>query len=247
LQSNPTDPQAQYEVGNFLFAHGRYDEAASLWGKAIKEGFEDAALFRNRGEFEWRVALSLPDAAEDYRRALSLQPNEYRLYADLDEIYEEESNMRARSELFEKAPQRVLSHDTVRARHILFLIEQRRFDDALAELANHTFKPWEGGVSFHNLYVEASMQDGQQELADGRTARAEKHFRAAMRLMRRTTVSKLKKHGQMLANKERTLEHLARSSRLFPFKSWASKIRLATCFGSVYEAVSSRMLRPVRC
>ncbi|MGC2160312.1 MAG: DUF5107 domain-containing protein [Silvibacterium sp.] len=181
LQSNPTDPQAKYELGNFLFAHERYEEAASLWSKAISEGFNNSVILRNRAVFEWHVTHELSKAAEDYGRAISLDPTEYRLYSDLDEIYEEEDDMNARNELFQKAPTRVLDHDSVRARHVIFLMEKKQYKDALAELANHNFKPWEGGVSIHNLYVVANMQSGQQELANHQPAQAEESFRDAMR------------------------------------------------------------------
>ena len=180
LQSNPTDPQAKYELGNFLFAHGRYTEAASLWNAAMGEGFDNSVILRNMGVFEWRVTHELSKAANDYDRALSLDPTEYRLYSDLDEIYDEENNMSARNELFLKAPERVLDHDSVRARHILFLMEKKQYEKALAELTGHSFKPWEGGVSIHNLYVVANMQSGRRELANHRPAQAEKYFRDAM-------------------------------------------------------------------
>jgi tetratricopeptide (TPR) repeat protein len=180
LQTNPTDPQAKYELGNFLFAHERYEEAASLWSGALRDGFENSVILRNMGEFEWRVAHQLPSAVEDYRRAISLRPSDYRLYSDLDEIYEEEDNMDARSELFTRTPADVLDRDTVRARHVIFLLEKKQFKDALTELANHNFKPWEGGVSFHNLYVTANIQSGRQELASGQPAQAEMYFRNAM-------------------------------------------------------------------
>lgn len=181
LQANPTDSQAKYELGNFLFAHGRYADAASLWSTAITQGFENSVILRNMGVFEWRVTHELSKAAKDYNRAISRDPTEYRLYSDLDEIYEEENNVSARNELFENAPERVLDHDSVRARHIIFLIEQKQYKNALAELADHSFKPWEGGVSIHNLYVVANMQSGRRELANHHFAQAEKYFRDAMR------------------------------------------------------------------
>jgi tetratricopeptide (TPR) repeat protein len=181
LQSNPTDPQAKYELGNFLFAHGRYAEAASLWNTAISEGFGNSVILRNMGIFEWHVAHDLSKAAKDYALSLARDPTEYRLYSDLDEIYEEENNMNARNELFQRASERVLDHDSVRARHIIFLMEEKQYKKALAELTDHSFKPWEGGVSVHNLYVVADMQSGQRELANHRPAQAEKYFRDAMR------------------------------------------------------------------
>jgi tetratricopeptide (TPR) repeat protein len=180
LQSDPSDPQAKYELGNFLFAHERFEEAASLWRKAIAEGFNNSVILRNMGEFEGHITHELPKAAVDYRHALSLRPTDYRLFADLDEIYEEENNMAARKELFEKAPQSVFERDTIRARHIIFLMETDQYQQALKELESHNFKPWEGGVSFHNLYVSADMARGRQELADHRASQAEQFFRDAM-------------------------------------------------------------------
>ena len=148
LQSDPADPQAKYELGNFLFAHERYEEAAKRWGQAIAEGFEDAVIFRNLGEFEWKVAHDLPKAADDYRRAIALQPNEYRLYADLDQILEENGDTSARGELFEKAPEQVLDHDSVRAQHVIFLMEKKQYKAALEEL-HATISSSHGRAGFH--------------------------------------------------------------------------------------------------
>ena len=35
VQQNPQDAHARYALGNFLFAHSRYDEAAALWSAAL--------------------------------------------------------------------------------------------------------------------------------------------------------------------------------------------------------------------
>lgn len=180
LQSNPEDAQAKYEMGNFLFAHGRYDEAAGMWREATSAGFNNSVVLRNLGVYEWHVKHDLTKAAEDYAHAIQLSPNEYRLYPELDEIYEEQGNVSARAELFRNAPADVLDHDTVQARHIIFLIEQKQYNDALTALANHTFTPWEGGVSVHNIFVFANLQSGKRELADHHPVQAEKYFRAAM-------------------------------------------------------------------
>src|SRR6185437_6689628 len=180
LQVHPEDSQAKYEMGNFLFAHGRYEQAASLWSEAVSSGFNDSVLFRNLGVYEWHVKHDLQKAAEDYARAIQLSRHEYRLYPDLDEIYEQEGNMSARAELFRNAPSNVLAHDTVQARHIVFLMEQKQYNDALTELAGHTFTPWEGGMAMHSMFVFANLQSGKRELADRRPEQAEKYFRAAM-------------------------------------------------------------------
>lgn len=177
---NPADAHAKYALGNFLFAHGRYAEASGLWFQALGEGFENAVLLRNLGVYAWRVKHNLPGAAGFYARAVHLSPGEYRLYPDLDDIYAQEGNTKARARLFASAPASVLAHDTVRSRYALLLIEQSKFDQAIALLMNHHFKPWEGGREIHTIYVMANVEKGKQALAAHHAAQAEQAFRAAM-------------------------------------------------------------------
>ena len=180
IKNNPSDAHAKYALGNFLFAHARYHEAAVLWTSALNEGFNNAVLLRNLGVYQWHVKRNLADAAAYYVRAIHLSPKDYRLYADLDEIYEEQGNNAARGDLFRNAPEKVLAQDTVRARKALLALETSQPDEALAQLANHTFKPWEGGVIIHNMFVAANIEKGKRELANRQYVQAEQSFRAAM-------------------------------------------------------------------
>ncbi|MGH9402216.1 MAG: DUF5107 domain-containing protein [Terriglobia bacterium] len=177
---NPADAHAQYALGNFLFAHGRFKQASDLWFKALSEGFDDPALLRNLGIYTWRVKNDQPNADGFYVRAIHHSPNDFRLYTDLDQIYTQSGNISGRARLFHNAPPEVLEHDTVRARYALFLMEQSEFGQALATLMNHQFKPWEGGVEVHNIFVLANVETGKKALANHQPAVAERAFREAM-------------------------------------------------------------------
>jgi len=181
IEANPQDAHAGYALGNFLFAHARYEQAAALWSTALKQGLDNAVLLRNLGVYEWRIKGDLPSAASYYARAIQLSPSDYRLYADMDEIYEEEHKSEARAKLFEEVPAEVLDRDTVRARHALFLIEASQPEEALKLLVDHRFKPWEGGVVIHTMFVFANMERGRKLLAAHDPEQAEKAFREAMR------------------------------------------------------------------
>lgn len=180
VQQSPQDAHAKYALGNFLFAHARYDEAAEQWSAALAQHFENPVLLRNLGVYEWHIKHDLANAASDYTRAIALSPGDYRLYEDLDEIYEEAGDAAAREKLFGNAPADVLNRDTVRARHALFFVEQLQPDSALALLAGHRFKPWEGGVVIHNIFVRANMQKGKMALAAHSPEEAAEDFKAAM-------------------------------------------------------------------
>lgn len=180
IQQNPADAKAKYALGNFLFAHDRYDEANALWTKSLAEGFNNPVLLRNLAIYQQHVKKDLDRAADFYRRAIQLSPNDYRLYTALDQVYEQQGKTAARDDLFRNAPQSVLDQDTVRARRALALIEQSKPDAALAMFSNHTFKPWEGGVVIHNMYVEANIEKGKQALAQHNPTAAADAFRKAM-------------------------------------------------------------------
>ncbi len=180
VHQNPQDAHAKYALGNFLFAHSRYEEAATLWSAALAQNFENPVLLRNLGVYQWHVKNDLASAATFYTRAIALSPSDYRLYTDLDEIYEEAGDAAARAKLFHDAPADVLNRDTVRARRALYFIEQLQPDQALALLANHRFKPWEGGVVIHSMFVRANIQKGRKALAAHKPEQAAEDFKAAM-------------------------------------------------------------------
>lgn len=151
-----------------------------MWSKALQHGMQSPVLWRNLGVYTRFVQKDLDAAASDYRHAIALAPDDYRLYTDLDEIYEQQGDTAAREALFAKAPAAVLDQDTVRARRALLKIEQGQPDAALAILANHHFKPWEGGVVIHNMFVLANLEKGKQALRNKQYPEAEAAFRRAM-------------------------------------------------------------------
>lgn len=180
VSHSPAAGRARAFLGNFLFAHGRYDEAAMNWTQAIGAGFDDSVLQRNLGLHAWRVKGDLDLAAVHYRKAIQMAPLQYRLYPDLDEIYTELQDRSGRAQLFSQAPSEVLERDTVRVRHALWLVEQRQFDPALRLLADHRFKPWEGGAIVRQVFVFANLEKAREALLAGQFTTAEQAVRQAL-------------------------------------------------------------------
>jgi tetratricopeptide (TPR) repeat protein len=177
---HPEDLRVASLLGTFLFAHGRYEEAALLWRQAVDRGLRNAVVERNLGVLEWRVKGDLPAAAGAYEAAIQLAPDQYRLYPDLDEIYSESGDLARRTRLFAAAPAAVLDHDVVRVRRTLLLVEQGQFDQALATLTRHQFKPWEGGEIVREMFVLANLEKGRSALESGSSREAEQDFRNAL-------------------------------------------------------------------
>jgi tetratricopeptide (TPR) repeat protein len=167
-------------LGNFLFAHGRHDEAAQEWSQAMARGFDDPVLARNLGIYAWKVKKDLAEAGGFFEKAIRLAPHDFRLYTNLDEIYARQGAIDRREMLLADAPPDVLDHDTVRASKALLLLEKRQFEEAADLLKGHNFKPWEGGRVIRDIFVAANLEKGRKALAEGNPAQAERSFREAL-------------------------------------------------------------------
>jgi tetratricopeptide (TPR) repeat protein len=180
LRDHPLDAHASYLLGNYLFAHGRYDDGARYWSDAFGQGFEYSVLMRNLGLYAWRVKNDPAGAAGFYEKAVKLAPEDYRLYADLDEIYFRLGKAGSREKLFAQAPASVLDRDTVRVRRALLLTQAKEYDGAIALLLDHHFKPWEGGVGAREMYVLANFHKGMHALEDNKPPEAVAAFQKAL-------------------------------------------------------------------
>ena len=180
LAHNAQDTHALLLMGDFLFARGRYDDAAAKWRSASKLGLENAELERDLGIWAWRVKGDRNLAASYYEKAKQPAPQQYRLYPDLDEIYAEMGDSARREKLYATAPASVLERDVVRVRQAAFLVDEGRFEDALGVLGSHPFKPWEGGQVAREMYVLANVERGRQQMSHKAYGEAEKSFRQAL-------------------------------------------------------------------
>jgi len=214
VSHNSKDLNAKYLLGNFLFARGRYDDAFRLWLKTQEEGFTASVLERNLGLYAWRVKKDLESAASFYEKAIKLAPNDFHLYADLDEIYCQMGDRTRRVRLFAVAPVAVLDRDLLRVRHARLLIEQKQNDQAVEALGNHNFKSWEATVIIHwektdavrEVFALANLKKGLEKLKEDKFREAEQAFRAALEYPANFNVGK-----SDTPNDERTLYWLGKT------------------------------------
>jgi len=180
LVHNPNDAHAKYFLGNMLFAHSHYAEAADLWKQAVGEGFHYAVLYRNLGVYAWKVKNDPVSAARYYASAIKQTPNDYRLYVDLDELYAQLGKTGDREKLFASAPPAVLGKNSVRNRRVLLDVQEGHYDEALNVLRGYNFKAAEGSRVSHELYVLSNVQKGRAAFTAGHFGEAEGAFRAAL-------------------------------------------------------------------
>jgi tetratricopeptide (TPR) repeat protein len=242
VAQGPRDPHAAYLLGNFLFAHGRYEEAAQKWSQAMAQGFDDPVLARNLGIYAWKVKKDLAEAGSFFEKAIRLAPHDFHLYTTLDEIYARQGATDRREKLLADAPPDVLDHDTVRAAKALLLLEKGQFGEALGLLEGHHFKPWEGGQVIRDIFVAANLEQGRKALAEGNPAEAEKAFREALSYPANLGVGKPDEPSDEAAQFWLGEALAAQGKAQAASEAWAASSREGTSDGisTFYRALDSR-------
>jgi tetratricopeptide (TPR) repeat protein len=180
LDRNPHDHKARYYLGNFFYAHQRFEEGVHAWQESIQGLSKFDVLYRNLGLAAWQRDQDLPLAIELFEKALALNPQNQDLYLHLDDLYKAEGSMEERQQLLDRINALSEVREDVRKRRILILIDLGRYEEALVIMQSETFVPLEMDQSFHNLYVKALMQRAEAHSAAGQVEKAISDYREAL-------------------------------------------------------------------
>jgi tetratricopeptide (TPR) repeat protein len=169
LEMNPGDPRAPYFLGNFWYAHRRYDEAVACWEKAREAAPLFPTVHRNLGLAYANKHGDLSAALKSLETAFSLDPKDARIFFELDQLRKKlnTSPLDRLAEL-ESRPDLVDERDDLAIEIITLLNTVGRPDEAFRRLASRTFHPWEGGEGkVTGQYVVASVERAKRAIRDG--------------------------------------------------------------------------------
>jgi tetratricopeptide (TPR) repeat protein len=168
LKQNPGDIQAMYFLGNFCYAHERFDEGIQLWLNALKgmESFD--VLLRNLGLAYWQRKNDLTGAIGYFQKALAINPRNQDLYLHLDDLYKLLGMNDKREELLGKIKSLVDVREDVHKRSITMLVDLGHYPEAIQLMDSEKFIPLEMDQSFHNTFVRALMQRAAEHIKAGR-------------------------------------------------------------------------------
>jgi tetratricopeptide (TPR) repeat protein len=178
------DSNALYGLGNYYYDKKRHEDAISVWEQAA--GSESlpyhATLHRNLGIAYWNVRRDGEAARNAYQKALVLDPNDARIFAEYDQLREKLGDAAAdRLEALLARPGLVSERDDCSVALATLFNETDAPEKALDLLLNRRFHPWEGGEGkVLNQYKTARLKLGLQSLNSGDAETALKHFEQAM-------------------------------------------------------------------
>lgn len=168
IEENSEDYKAKYYLGNFLYAHERYEEAISLWEEAARHLSSFDIIHRNLGLAYWQRRGDLEGAISMFERALEINPENQDLYLDLDALYVARGLMDKRHSLLEKMRRVKDPKDSFRKRIVSMLVDLGRHEEAIEMLLREDFVPSEMDQSFRLVYVGAYLGRAKDYLEAGR-------------------------------------------------------------------------------
>ena len=182
IQRAPNSAKAHYYLGNLYYDKLRYQEAIANWRRSTELDAGFSIPFRNLGIAEFNVLQNAAGAAQMYERAFAANPRDARVLYEWDQL-----NKRAglatpvqRLRSLENHQDLVASRDDLMVEYITLLNQHGRWQEALEQLGQRRFSPWEGGEGLVSAqYVAAHRALGRQALLAGAAAQALEHFAAA--------------------------------------------------------------------
>jgi len=143
---NPADARAPYYLGNFWYAHRRYDEAIACWERANELDLSFATVQRNLGLAYFNKRRNPQRALRCFERAFALNPADARVFFELDQLYKQLSRAPGdRLAVLQQNLDLVEQRDDLTIEYVTLLNLLGQHDEAYQHLMQRHFHPWEGG------------------------------------------------------------------------------------------------------
>jgi len=179
IKSCPEDSRVHYYLGCLLYDK-QPENAITEWEKARTLDETFALVHRNLGWGYYRFQGDISKAIVSYEKAVSCTKDDPRLYYELDVLCEVGGIPAAkRLRLFEENHEVVARRDDSLSREISLYVQTEQYDKAVELLTSHHFHTWEGGGEIHDVYVDAHLLRGSEQLKAGKFRDALADFEAA--------------------------------------------------------------------
>jgi tetratricopeptide (TPR) repeat protein len=180
MKAHSKDARAPYYLGNLLFDL-QPEKAIEAWEESRKRDDKFATVHRNLALAYAQVQRDIPKAVASMERAVACDPQDPKLYAELDVLYEAAgTDHQKRLAVLEKNHAVVARRDDARLREVRVDLLVGKYDRAIELLSKHHYHLWEGEKGLHDLWVDAQLLRGQQLIKANKAAEAAAHYRAAL-------------------------------------------------------------------
>lgn len=169
IRLNPGDARAAYYLGNFWYAHRRYQEAIDCWERARALDETLPTVQRNLGLAYFNKLGDAARARAAYEQAFALDPSDARVFYELDQLDKRLNHAPAeRLARLEQYAELVNRRDDLTIERVSLLNLLGRHAEAFAVLLERVFHPWEGGEGkVTGQYVLCLVEQAKALIARG--------------------------------------------------------------------------------
>ena len=178
---NPKDARALYSLGNFWYAHHRYDEAIECWEKSALLEPTFPSVLRNLGLAYFNKRGEPKNALAFYEKAFEMDRQNAQLFFELDQLHKRLNWMpEKRMQILTQHLDLVSERDDLSIEYITLLNRLDRPDEAYARIMERNFHPWEGGEGkVTGQYVASLVESARLLVAKGQFEEAIKKLEQA--------------------------------------------------------------------
>jgi tetratricopeptide (TPR) repeat protein len=190
---NPADARAPYYLGNFLYAHRRYDDAIVAWELARALDPHFPTVHRNLGLAYYNQRHDPERALKRFTAAFDLNPNDARVLFELDQLRKKLNQPPdERLAFLDRHTALVEQRDDLTIERVTLLNLLHRPAEALHVLTSRSFHPWEGGEGkVTGQYVTSLLEMARATLEQGEYTTAVAHLTRAQAYPRNLGEGKL--------------------------------------------------------
>jgi tetratricopeptide (TPR) repeat protein len=174
IRENPSDSRALYYLGNLWYDRKQYDTARELWERSAALDGGYPTVWRNLALCYFNKTKEPDKARAAMERAFSLDPEDARVFMELDQMYKKGSaaqgprSPQERIALFENCRHVFERRDDLVAEYVTLLNLTGCSRSALDEIRRRRFHPWEGGEGkVARQYVTALLRLAETALGAG--------------------------------------------------------------------------------
>jgi len=181
IDSNPTDVNAFYLLGNFFYANKCYEDAINYWesGRAKEPGH--AGIARNLALAYFNKLGKHEEALKQMEHAFAQDSTDARLLMELDQLYVRLNRpYQQRLQFLEMHLPLVNYRDDLYLERVSLYNFLGKYERALQLIKASTFHPWEGGEGkVTGQYVLSNVQLGKHALFENDFEKAVTYFETA--------------------------------------------------------------------
>ncbi len=148
LKQNHDDFKAMYFLGNFYYAHERFEEGIQFWMNALQGMESYDVLLRNLGLAFWQRKDDPLEAVRYFEKAISINPRNQDLYLHLDDLYKLLGKDNERSQLLAQIKSLKEIREDVHKRSISMMVDLGKYQEAIQMMETEKFIPLEMDQSF---------------------------------------------------------------------------------------------------